>query len=199
MKNRIRTILSTAIVLGSTAVWGQDAPEVKAKTWEVGTFLGSSFGLDSYRVMGGANVGYAITKVIFPYAEVSYLPGIARTEQVASDIKVSYKLPITDFHAGLHLRAPIPGSRFVPYGIIGAGMIRVGEGDGDRTQIINGVPDVRRVTYPGSNEFAVNFGGGARFYITERWGIRFEAKAYKPSGRFTDVFGRVAGGLFWQF
>ena len=28
--------------------------------------------------------------------------------------------------------------------------------------------------------FAVNFGGGLRFFLTERFGIRLEFKAFKP-------------------
>jgi opacity protein-like surface antigen len=186
--NKLLTTLAVLTILSGAAANAQDAPEVKAKTWEVGTFAGSSFGLDKYRVMGGANVGYAITKHIFPYAEVSYLPGIGRRETGAGST-IDYELPVTDFHGGVHLRFTKPGWRFVPYGIIGVGMIRIGEGSGKRRQA-----DGRA-----STEFASNFGAGARVYITERWGFRVEAKVYKPTGRFTDVFGRVAGGLFWQF
>ena len=191
----IRNFTLLAALAAFNVAFAQDAPEVKAHTWEVGTFGGSSFGLDSFRVMGGANVGYAVTKVVFPYAEVSYLPGIARRENVGNST-IDYKLPITDFHGGLHLRAPIPGSRFVPYGIIGFGMVRVGGGAGKKTT--DGRPAGDSLI-SSSTEFATNFGAGARIYVTERWGFRIEAKAYKPTGRFTDVFGRVAGGLFWQF
>ena len=193
MTKTIRFLSIAVLVAGAAAA--QDAPEVKANTWEIGTFAGSSFGLDNFRVMAGANAGYAVTKVLFPYAEVSYLPGIARRETFGRT-QVNYELPMTDFHAGLHLRAPIPGKRFVPYGIIGFGLIRIGSGVGKSTT--DGVPG-NDISISSSTEFATNFGGGARVYVTERWGFRVEAKAYKPTGRFTDIFGRVAGGLFWQF
>ena len=185
-------------LLAAAAAFAQDAPELKAKTWEAGIFAGSSYGLDSYRAMGGANVGYGVTKVIFPYAEFSYLPGIAREERLSSTVINRFSLPISDFHGGLHLRVPIPG-RVVPYAIIGAGMIHIGSGNGTQETTIDNRVFATPLPIPSSTEFAVNFGGGARIYIKERWGIRIEAKAYKPTGRFTDVFGRVAGGLFWQF
>jgi hypothetical protein len=174
------------IALGVAAMaQAQDVPTVKEKTVEVGAFGGTSLGLDKYRFMGGANVGYGITKVIFPYAEVSYFPGIERTEGITR-----YKFSVTDFHGGLHLRAPIAGSRVVPYGIIGVGMLRFGETK--RT--------VAGVTSPddGSTDFAVNGGGGVRIYVTERFGFRFEGKFYKPTGRFSDPFGRIVGGIFFQ-
>lgn len=193
--SRIPFLTVGLFCLALSSASAQDAPEVKAKTWEVGTFAGSSFGLDKFRVMGGANVGYAITKHIFPYAEVSYLPGIGRRE-TGPGSTIDYELPVTDFHGGVHLRLTKPGWRFVPYGILGVGMIRVGAGTGTRKQADGRVSTVSIVS---STEFASNFGAGARVYVTERWGFRVEAKVYKPTGRFTDTFGRVAGGLFWQF
>ena len=50
-----------------------------------------------------------------------------------------------------------------------------------------------------SSDFAVNFGGGARYYVSQRWGMRLEGKAYKATGRFDDVFGKLEIGLFYQF
>jgi len=163
----------------------QDVPTVKEKTVEVGAFGGTSIGLDKYRFMGGGNVGYGITKVIFPYAEVSYFPGIQR-----KDGSSLYEVPVTDFHGGLHLRAPIPGSRVVPYGIIGVGMLRFG----DTKRTFLGISQ----SVAGSTDFAVNGGGGVRIYVTERFGFRFEGKIYKPTGRFPDPFGRIVGGIFFQ-
>jgi hypothetical protein len=196
MRAPLRTLMLTGglVIVFATACFAQDAPEVKAKTWEVGTFAGSSFGLDKFRVMGGGNVGYAITKHIFPYAEVSYLPGIGRRDTLPTST-IDYELPVTDFHGGVHLRLTRPGWSFVPYGIVGFGMIHTGGGTGTR-KLSDGstVP----VSISSSTDYATNFGAGARYYITERWGIRVEAKVYKPTGRFTDVFGRVAAGLFWQ-
>ena len=48
-----------------------------------------------------------------------------------------------------------------------------------------------------SSDFAVNFGGGVRYYVSQRWGMRLEGKAYKATGRFDDVFGKLEIGLFY--
>lgn len=168
-----------------TVAVAQDVPTVKEKTVEVGVFGGTSIGLDKYRFMGGANVGYGVTKVIFPYAEVSYFPGIQR-----KDGGTQYEVPVTDFHGGLHLRVPIAGKRVVPYGIIGLGMLRFG----NTKRTFAGVSQ----SVEGSSDFAVNGGGGVRVYVTERFGFRFEGKIYKPTGRFSDPFGRIVGGIFFQ-
>ena len=45
---------------------------------EIGGFLGGSYGLDSWRVMGGGNFAYAIHKIVMPYVEYNYFPGIQR-------------------------------------------------------------------------------------------------------------------------
>ena len=195
----MKTKLFLTIVLASSfAASAQDAPGVRKGTVEVGGFLGSSFGLETYRFMGGGNVGYAVQKWLFPYAEVSYLPGIARTETNGT-AKVNYKIPFTDFHGGVHLLAPLPGSRFALYGIVGVGLLHAGSGTGVGTQTVGGVQIPFNPQVASSTDVAVNFGGGARYYVKEGFGIRFEAKVYKPTGRFTDTFGRIAGGIFWQF
>jgi hypothetical protein len=195
MKNKL------FLMLALSSVWvtfGQDAPGVRKGTFEVGGFVGSSFGLETYRFMGGGNVGYAVQKWLFPYAEVSYLPGIARAETTATT-KVTYKIPFTDFHGGVHLLAPLPGSRFALYGIVGVGLLHAGSGFGIGTQNVGGLQVPFNPPVASSTDVATNFGGGARYYIKEGFGIRFEAKVYKPTGRFTDTFGRIAGGIFWQF
>jgi hypothetical protein len=51
---------------------------------------------------------------------------------------------------------------------------------------------------PARTDFAVNFGGGLRFYLSERFGMRLEAKGYKPTGTYTDMFGKVEVGFFYQ-
>ena len=57
-----------------------------------------------------------------------------------------------------------------------------------------------RVAVPvnAANDFAVNVGGGLRYYLAKNAGVRFEYKAYKPTGVFTNVFSKVEVGLYWH-
>jgi hypothetical protein len=193
------------VCLAAPAAFGQSAPHLSANTFEVGGFAGASYGADSWRLMGGGNVTYGITRHILPYAEFSYFPGITREISgnfvgTGETFNVTFDQPITDFHGGVHIRLPIKESRLVPYLVFGLGLLRSSEtsytarfrtGDGAMDEITN--------TIPTSNDFAYNTGGGVRYYLNQRLGFRIEAKVYKPSGAFTNPFGKVEGGFFIQF
>lgn len=199
-------ILATVLLgfAGSIIAFAQSAPYLSPNTFEVGGFLGSSYGLDRFRVMGGGNVTYGITRHILPYAEFSYFPGIQRKQSgtfpgTGQPFDITFDVPIADFHGGVHIRLPIKESRYVPYAVFGMGLLRSFE----RDYVANvSFPDGTRSMIPGtapaSNDFAINFGGGVRFYTNQSVGFRIEAKAYKPTGNFTQVFGKVEGGIFIQ-
>jgi hypothetical protein len=176
----------------------QDKPVVRKGNTEAGGFVGASYGIDEFRIMGGGNVAYALTRVIMPYAEFSYFPGIGRTQTFANGTRWDYSIPLTDFHGGVHIRIPIRESRVIPYGVFGLGMIH----SPSRTEnalVTTSLGSVRLdVPVSSSTDFAVNFGGGLRYYVNERFGFRVEAKAYRPTGQFTDVFGKVEGGFFFS-
>jgi hypothetical protein len=183
--------------------FSQSAAVVRSNSFEVGGFIGSSYGIDEFRVMGGANLTYALNKYILPYGEFSYFPGIGRVQKgvfqgTGRPFTLSYSVPLTDFHGGVHIRIPIKESKFVPYGVVGFGVLS----SFDRTvkaqfQDASGT-NIRDLQVSGSTDYATNFGGGIRYYINNRFGIRAEAKAYKPTGAFTDLFGKVEFGFFLQ-
>ena len=197
-------LLFSLLALGlAQAALAQDAPIVRTGNTEIGGFLGASYGIDKARVMGGGNVAYAATRVVMPYAEFSYFPGIGRSISVplgtsGRNANFNFQVPLYDFHGGVHLRVPLKDSRVIPYGVIGAGMIHTLK----RTENVSisdslgnfNVP----IDVPARSDFAVNFGGGIRFYVNERFGFRAEAKAYRPTGTYTDIFGKVEGGIFFQ-
>jgi len=194
---------AVATSLPRTAV-AQNAPILRVHIFEAGGFVGASYGIDKARVMGGANLVYSLTRELMVYAEGSYFPGIGRTANVIgiSGSKSTFNIPITDVNFGVHLRLPIPKSRVIPYGVLGAGLIH---SPGRTENFVT--PDPFRpgatttTPYPitASTDFAVSFGGGLRYYTTERLGFRGEFKAYKPTGAFTDMFYRATGGFFFQF
>jgi hypothetical protein len=149
--------------------------------------------------MGGANVTYAANKYILPYAEFSYFPGIGRKQSrtipgLTRPVDISYNIPLTDFHGGVHIRLPIREFPIVPYGVFGVGMIHAPE----RQFNVNVEGIQVPFTSSATTDAAVNFGGGLRYYINQRFGVRGEAKLYKPTGQFKDTFGKVEFGFFIQ-
>jgi hypothetical protein len=178
---------------------------VRANSFEVGGFAGASYGVDKFRPMGGGNVTYALNKWILPYVEYSYFPGIARkihepipglTNTFASG---TFSVPLSDFHGGVHIRLPIRESPIVPYLVVGAGALRHFKRSVDLTYTgADNLPHAFPTTDPAGTDFAANFGGGLRFYLGQRFGLRVEAKAYTPNSSITSVFGKVEGGFFFQ-
>ena len=196
-------VVSVLLILPAVAA---DVPAVTTGNTEIGGFAGISYGIDKWRGMYGGNVVYALTRHIMPYGEFSYFPGIQRTETgitppfpSSGTATAIYSIPLTDFHGGVHLRVPVGESRVVPYGVFGAGVVH----SSSRTEQLQ-VPDnqgvLRTFSYavPSRSDFAVNFGGGLRFYLTESFGMRVEGKAYRPTGQFSDVFGKIEVGFFFQ-
>lgn len=186
------------LAFSTPAAFGQ-VSVMLPNSFEVGAFAGASYGVDQFRAMGGANVTYAINKWILPYGEYTYFPGIVRNVPgSSSSAPYNYSVALSDFHGGVHIRIPIKEKPIVPYGVIGIGALSHFE----RKITIpasGGFPPTA-LTVPGGADFAVNFGGGLRYYVTQRFGFRVEAKAYKPTGAGTygNTFGKVEGGIFIQ-
>src|SRR5207237_587808 len=131
--------------------------------------------IDEFRIMGGGNVAYALTRHFMPYGEFTYFPGIGRSTNIATpngNVKFNFSVPLSDFHGGVHIRLPIRESRFVPYLVIGAGVVHSYKRT-ERAVITdpNGSFSVD-VPVAAQSDFAVNFGGGIRYYINERFGLR---------------------------
>ena len=193
-------------------IHAQAVSAVRSGSFEIDPFIGASYGVD-FRVMGGANVSFAVNKWLLPYGEFSYFPGIGRTETgmfagTGNPVTLHYNVPMSDFHGGVHIRLPIHESPIVPYLAFGAGGLHsyattvsaTYQVAGGATQMLPGLPAAA------SNNFALNFGGGIRFYLSQRFGMRVEAKAYKPFGDLPglfgntppNVFGKVEFGVFYQ-
>lgn len=174
---------------------------VRSGSVEVGPFIGASYGIDHFRVMGGGNITYALkNKYVLPYFELSYFPGLPHSSKDASDTIYSYSTGLTDIHGGVHIRMPIFREKpLVPYLVFGMGALHASQTTGTRTPV--GLPTSPQ-SFPAATTFAINGGGGLRYYIggSGRFGFRMEAKVYKPnSGDFsTSTIGKVEAGFFFQ-
>ena len=202
MHLKASALVLSALILGPTLT-AQVAPIVRKGSTELGVFIGSSYGTDAFRVMGGGNVSYSVTKVFMPYAEFSYFPGLPRQADGGvgangNQIVAKYDLPLADFHVGVHVRFPLAEHRFVPYGVFGVGGVHNYSTSYDFSFVAAGTPRTQTVPVPADNSFAVNFGGGLRYYINQKYGIRFEAKVYKATGIINDIFSKYEFGFFYQ-
>ena len=197
--------LPAALIAACVPLFSQSAPHLSPHTFEVGGFIGSSYGLDEFRVMGGGNVCYGINKYILPYGEFSYFPGIPREIRdtfptTGEQFRLQFSVPVSDFHGGVHVRIPIRESRVVPYLVFGLGALHTyGRTVTARYDVPVAGQSTTQIPIEASTDFATNWGGGIRYYTTQRFGMRFEAKAYKPTGEYTGIFGKMEWGFFFQF
>jgi hypothetical protein len=190
---------------------------------EIGGFVGATYGISAYGVMGGGNVSYSINKHILPYVEYSYFPNLERevggrvgNVPTGDPYFADYKVAGNDFHGGLHYRFPIKESRIVPYAVFGVGRMGYSSGKVNLQYrsfgtLHDACPPSNEFCFssPGGGNVAINFGGGLRFYTHPRFGFRIEAKGYKPYGEpasnfagatpgYSSPFLKVEGGVFFM-
>jgi hypothetical protein len=202
------------LLCGMTFVSALSAQVPVAGSMELGGFVGATYGIGTYAEMGGGNFSYAVNKYVLPYVEFSYFPQIQRqltgtVPGTSTTYKADYTLRGTDFHGGIHLRVPIKESRIVPYGVFGVGYMGYGSGviNATYTDPTDGrTHSAGQINSPGGARVAINFGGGLRFYVHPRFGLRAEAKGYKPFGEvsgqnlgYGNPFLKVEGGFFFTF
>jgi len=189
----------------------QNVSFLRTGSIEAGVFGGASYGNVNYEYMFGGNLTIAANKWILPYVEYTYLPQVQGLNNVnatlapGQTVTASRNISFSDFHGGIHIRLPIHESPVVPYLVIGAGVLHhfpqtITETITDLPGTTTPVPPPSSFTVAGGSDFAVNFGGGIRYYLrSERFGFRAEAKVYKPTGDFKNTFGKVEFGIFYQF
>lgn len=221
---KLNVVYTFVLALSATSLVGQDAPTLRQGNLEVGGFVGGGYGLgvanslrtegytitgDTFHLMGGGDVGYAITKSIFLVGEASYFPSLGAVDlnQTSGTLETDhvYTRRITEFNAGVHYRLPVPEKRWVPYLVGGVGGVR-GSGsavtatvtDLSKTPPTTSTP-VMQPAPASQTVFAINGGAGLRFYVTEHFGFRGEFRLFKPIGvENLTSFYRVAGGIFFQ-
>lgn len=195
--------LAVLLVFGAYLGSAQGIDATRPGSLEIGGFAGASYGIDQFRVMGGGNATFAVNRWLLPYVEYSYFPGIGRTQSgVFQNTGVpyteSYSIPLSDFHGGVHVQIKIRESRIVPYLVFGMGALTHLQRTVNASFVEYGMVNQVPISVPGGTDFAINTGGGFRIYLSQRFGLRAEAKAYRPTGAFTDWFGKVEGGVFFR-
>lgn len=139
---------------------------------------------DGEATFGGA-YAKALSEKLFAVGEFSY---IALGSQSASIVGVETSAKAVNFNGGVHYNFPnLFGnkSRLVPYAGAGLGVTRVSV-----------KASVAGFSGGGSDSsFLFNFGGGARYYVGPKWGIRPEVMVFAGDGSYA----RFTVGVFYHF
>jgi opacity protein-like surface antigen len=135
--------------------------------------------------------GSAINDRVFVLGEFSWIPlgGASTTVTTPNNFfELASSGRIYTFMAGAHYQLNQFRS-FIPYAGGGLGLVH---SSGSVTQTNNGV--TTETTFS-SDDIYVSLGGGARYYVNERWGFKPELTFFLGD----ESFVRVGGGIFFQF
>lgn len=207
-------VLATISIYSGLA-YAQSRSIFRSGSIEAGAFVGQAVNLDQRPAIYGGNVTFALNRRMLPYAEYTRFSGIQfradrRIPGLTSPITIQYRTPYTDVHGGVHIRLPIRESRLVPYLAAGLGALAA------PTRLFN--VNVEGIQIPftasASRLLAFNSGGGIRYYASQRFGVRAEAKYYRSistssvspatgssnfASRYHIAFGKYEFGVFYQF
>lgn len=206
MKTLSLAIVISTLLLCSAAI-AQDEPAVRQGTTEIAAFVGSARDANGFKVMGGGNLAYAVTRPVMLYGEFTYFPEVGGGIPTGGGFSIAqggvvsyaYTPAIEDIHGGIHIRFPIKEHHVVPYAAAGVGVLRFSSSTFTAFVTVPGQSQpfvFPNLTASTATKAAANFGGGLRFYFTEKFGMRLEGKAYKAAD--TDVFGKITIGFFLQ-
>ena len=174
-----RMALMAVLVVGMSVVsYAQGQVEVTGHLGVVG-------GIGSHASFG-ASVGAPVADRLILLGDLSYIPmGGGSMQFMGSTIQSSAKG--INFNANLQYEFR-PSRATVPYAGAGLGILRTSfSASGTGPGSFNGGGS--------STDLYFNVGGGLRYYLNERWGIRPELMIFAG----TDSYARFAGGLFYQF
>jgi len=188
MKTKVRAllvVLSVFLFPGETPV--ANAADTEVGTAQVAGFGGLVAGIGTHGTVGGG-VAYAGTERLLAVGEFSYIPG---GSQKISGVGFAAKASARayDFNGGIHFQFPLKEPKAVPYVAAGVGALH---GSASPTASVMGTTVSTKAS---ATDFYFNFGGGLRYYVSDRWGIRPELKIFAGD----ETFVRLAIGIFYQF
>jgi opacity protein-like surface antigen len=151
-------------------------------SWTATPFISVSFGSDAGSLGVGAAVGYDFTANLGVEGELSYLFDVAGDD---SNVDRS----VTGFNANVLYHFDV--RRVTPYATVGLGFER------DSVDIKN--PDPLALYAPSSTEVVFNFGGGAKYRVTDRLIARADLRRFEANDIAPDYWRLYAGLTFgWR-
>jgi opacity protein-like surface antigen len=173
-------IVLAMVFLSPAASRAQSVAE--PKTWTVTPFLSTSFGISRDRGSSlglGAAIGYDLTANLGFETELGYVFDIAG-ENANTDWS------LTNFSANAMYHFDV--RRVTPYVTFGLGL--------ERSNLTIDVPDPLALVQPDSTEVTYNFGGGAKYPISDRFLARADLRRFQANDLAPDHW-RLYGGLTW--
>ena len=180
--------------------------QVEARSHEAHVYAGQLFGddLTDTTVSGqtpeidddavyGLRYGYNFSETWGIETSLSFNPNSV-TGLAGGDIDID--LSTIDINAMWHIN---PQSRFVPYLTAG-----VGYAQADLDRPIEGTVDGQPVSIGDDSGFTLNAGGGAKYFVNDRFMIRLDAR-YRYMDKVVDRFSESPGiiettlGVGWRF
>lgn len=182
---RVSLIATIFLFLITGLGYGQD---MKQGQIEATGQLGFVSGIGTHVAVGGS-AGAALNERVLVFGEFLYIPlGSSTTTVLGVNRGVSARA--YNFDGGLQYQFRKYGS-LVPYAGVGMGLLH------SSASISNSFSfqGFNFSTGGTSNDFYVNLGGGARYYVTEQWGFRPEFTIFAGPNTFV----RIGAGVFYQF
>lgn len=176
----IFVMLTAAGVLGASRASAQSVAE--PRTWTLTPLISASFGTsqDLDRSLGlGVALGYDMTRNFGFEAELGHLFDV-----VNDDNTVDWS--VTNVSANLVYHFDV--RRVTPYATFGIGV--------ERSSIHTDQPDPLALLIPSSTEVAYNFGGGAKYPVSEKFLVRADVRRFQSNDLAPDYW-RLYGGLSW--
>ena len=188
---RVKQIIAaTAICLviaASGYAQGMDKGQAEV-TGQVGVVAG----VGTHASFAGSG-GVAVTDKVFVFGEFGYIPaggGSGSVSTGTSGFEFASSGKLVTFMAGAQYGFTEQRS-FIPYAGAALGVVHSG------FKVSSTVNGVKTEIEASGNDLAVSFGGGARYYVNDRWGFKPELMIF-VSGEDKN-FVRFSGGIFYQF
>jgi opacity protein-like surface antigen len=184
-RHRLLRVAALAFIVGGSTVMAQPgSPDAGEFSFHTGLLAG----LGTHASVGGS-AGRAFSRYATLLIDTSYSPLSTRTLKSYPGVVLKTSR-LYDFNAAVHVRVPLRGKDWEPYGILGSGLLF----NTYEKQLATATGELY---YEGKSACAFGFqtGGGVRYFLKPEWGLRAEYRYTVSSSNFS----RIAVGIFYQF
>jgi opacity protein-like surface antigen len=139
----------------------------------------------------GASGGYAIQSDLIIVGEIMRTRLLNPTLHLNVPLvqNLGFDASLIEATAGVQYQVPLRESKVAPFAGVGIGLAR------SRLALQESTFNILNLNFS-DNHFTFNFGGGARVYLSNHWGLRPELKYAHIPG---ESWVRTSVGLFYQF
>jgi opacity protein-like surface antigen len=153
---------------------------------EIAAYAGGVFGIGSHPA-GGVTFMTALSRYTMFGAELGFASLGSDGFRTPATSQVS-SARLFDFNGHVHVRIPVR-RYWEPYITIGAGLLH------STAERVITSPMGNTVEDSSDNDFAFHIGGGLRYFVRDKWGLRPEWKYYASDRNFS----KLSIGVFYQF